>query len=278
MKTTLHFISSLLCCYLTGTANGQSMDGIWRGTLTQESGGCYPVYHIELQLHEGKEGLSYSYYDTTKFVKLACNSEFRVAEKKLLVRESRVLEFQIPPNCIPCIKSFELNLKTVNGEEILSGAWRGKQMGSLAECPAGEITLQRVQHSSFAKIAATKSVAKTAKEESREIYLVKAMQVDTMHLTIELYDSGQVDGDTVSVFFNHELLLSKQRLTDKALFLDVPLVLGSENELVMYAENLGAIPPNTAIMIVHDGLRKHEVYLSSNQQKSAAIRFICQKF
>jgi hypothetical protein len=42
----------------------------------------------------------------------------------------------------------------------------------------------------------------------------------------------------------------------------------------MYANNLGAIPPNTALMMVTAGDRKFEVYLSSSEQKSAAVKFV----
>jgi hypothetical protein len=47
-----------------------------------------------------------------------------------------------------------------------------------------------------------------------------------------------------------------------------------EYELVMYADNLGDIPPNTALMMVTAGSRKIEAFLSSSEQKSAAVRFI----
>jgi tryptophan synthase alpha chain len=40
------------------------------------------------------------------------------------------------------------------------------------------------------------------------------------------------------------------------------------NELVMYAENLGSIPPNTALMIVTDGPNRYEVRITSDLEKS----------
>jgi hypothetical protein len=42
----------------------------------------------------------------------------------------------------------------------------------------------------------------------------------------------------------------------------------------MYADNLGTIPPNTALMVVTAGAQKLDVYLSSTEQKSAAVRFV----
>jgi hypothetical protein len=42
----------------------------------------------------------------------------------------------------------------------------------------------------------------------------------------------------------------------------------------MYAENLGTIPPNTALMVVTDGSNRYEVRIASDLEKSGVIRFI----
>jgi hypothetical protein len=83
-----------------------------------------------------------------------------------------------------------------------------------------------------------------------------------------------IDGDTVTVLINNKLLLYRQMLTDRPLTLHVNAFPGTEYELVMYADNLGTIPPNTALMMVTAGSEKIEVYLSSSEQNSAAVRFV----
>jgi hypothetical protein len=42
----------------------------------------------------------------------------------------------------------------------------------------------------------------------------------------------------------------------------------------MYADNLGTIPPNTALLMVTSGSEKYEAFLSSSEQQSATIRFV----
>jgi hypothetical protein len=42
----------------------------------------------------------------------------------------------------------------------------------------------------------------------------------------------------------------------------------------MYAENLGEIPPNTALMVVTDGDKRYEVRISSDYKKSGTIHFV----
>jgi hypothetical protein len=44
------------------------------------------------------------------------------------------------------------------------------------------------------------------------------------------------------------------------------------NELAMFANNLGSIPPNTALMLVSDGKQRYEVRLSSNLEQNAMVR------
>lgn len=111
--------------------------------------------------------------------------------------------------------------------------------------------------------------------KKRNSELIKTIEIDNNSFTVDLYDNGEIDGDSISLFFNGKLLLSHKRLSDKALRLklDVDPDQGV-NELVMYAENLGTIPPNTALMVVNDGDNRYEVRISSDLQKSGTIRFV----
>lgn len=111
--------------------------------------------------------------------------------------------------------------------------------------------------------------------EKRNTDLLKTIEIDNASFTVDLYDNGDIDGDSVSLFFNGKLLLSNKRLGDKALRLKLDVDMDKDiNELIMYAENLGTIPPNTALMVINDGDNRYEVRISSDLQKSGVIRFI----
>ena len=45
----------------------------------------------------------------------------------------------------------------------------------------------------------------------------------------------------------------------------------AEDEYTPFAENLGLIPPNTALMVIHDGKKRYEIRLSSSLEKNATI-------
>jgi hypothetical protein len=111
--------------------------------------------------------------------------------------------------------------------------------------------------------------------ENRNSDLLKTIEIDNASFTVDLYDNGDIDGDSVSLFFNGKLLLSHKRLSDKAIRLKLDVDETRDvNELKMYAENLGTIPPNTALMVVNDGDNRYEVRISSDLQKSGVIRFV----
>jgi len=111
--------------------------------------------------------------------------------------------------------------------------------------------------------------------KKRNSDLIKTIEIDSTSFTVALYDNGEIDGDSISLFFNGKLLLSHKKLSEKPLKLTLDVDPNkSVNELIMYAENLGTIPPNTALMVVNDGDNRYEVRISSDLQKSGTIRFI----
>lgn len=120
-----------------------------------------------------------------------------------------------------------------------------------------------------------KIIAPIPSFEKRNNTIMKTIEVENVSVKVDLYDNGEIDGDSISLFYNGKLLLSHKRLSDKPITLNINVDNDkSINELVMYAENLGSIPPNTALMIVSDGSNRYEVRITSDLQKSGAIRFI----
>lgn len=114
-------------------------------------------------------------------------------------------------------------------------------------------------------------VANQYKERQNEV--VEELIVESDTLLIDFYDNGEVDGDSISIFFNDKLLASSQRLSVNAIHLKVGLDPSKEvNSLSMFADNLGDIAPNTALMLVYDGRKRYEVRLTSNFQKNAMVR------
>ncbi|MEJ7625900.1 MAG: hypothetical protein WKF35_03470 [Ferruginibacter sp.] len=120
-----------------------------------------------------------------------------------------------------------------------------------------------------------KSKVPSLQLEKRNYNVLKTIEVMSESVTVALYDNGEVDGDSVSLYYNGKLIASKKRLSERSLTFNLTIDKDTEiNELVMYAENLGSIPPNTALMVVTDGLKRYEVRITSDLQKNGVIRFV----
>lgn len=113
---------------------------------------------------------------------------------------------------------------------------------------------------------------------SRENLLMKSLVVNSPDVTVKLYDNGEVDGDTISVYLDNKLVLSRKGLSAVPLTLSLKMDESDpDHELVMVAENLGRIPPNTSLMIVEAGEQRFDVRITSTEQKNAVVRFRYQK-
>jgi hypothetical protein len=107
----------------------------------------------------------------------------------------------------------------------------------------------------------------------RDNELVRTFHTSAREIKIELYDNGEIDGDTITVYHNNKMILSKKRLTDKPLAFKIEVNDDDpHHEFVMVAENLGTIPPNTALMVITAGSKRYETFLTSTEKKNAVVR------
>ncbi len=107
-------------------------------------------------------------------------------------------------------------------------------------------------------------------EKKVEVKTIKTIKVETRNLEIKIWDHNKIDGDMVSIKINDKWLLSNYTLKKEPLKIDYTLT-GFSANLVIYAHNLGTVPPNTATIEIWDGKELHTVKLESNFETSQAI-------
>jgi len=116
------------------------------------------------------------------------------------------------------------------------------------------------------------TITPAAEVNQRVTVLQQTVYFSSDSLQISLYDNGEVDGDTVSVLMNGKIIMAKEGLSTKAVQKTIYAGQNKDDiELVMYAENLGAIAPNTGLLVVHDGKSIYEIRFSGDLQKNASI-------
>jgi hypothetical protein len=107
----------------------------------------------------------------------------------------------------------------------------------------------------------------------RKTDVLQSIPFSSDSLVLSLFDNGEVDGDTVSVVLNGKVIIARQGLTTKAIRTTIHTTqgMGDSMQLIMYAENLGAIPPNTGLLIIQDGDQRYEIRFAGDMQKSSAV-------
>jgi len=114
-------------------------------------------------------------------------------------------------------------------------------------------------------------VPKVLKERSNN--LVRTIEIDEKQVQIDYYDNGEIDNDTITVYHNNELVINHGRLSYTPITLKIQL--DEEHpihEIITVADNLGDIPPNTALMVITTPNRKrYEVFITSDEKTNAKV-------
>ncbi|HEX4957968.1 MAG TPA: hypothetical protein VFV46_07300 [Lacibacter sp.] len=105
----------------------------------------------------------------------------------------------------------------------------------------------------------------------RETEVIQTLSVFEDSITLSLYDNGEIDGDTVSVFLNNEKIINNIGLKASAYKHTIYFKPGETIQLTLFAENLGKIPPNSGLLVVYSGDQRYQVFFTSTLSKSAVV-------
>lgn len=138
--------------------------------------------------------------------------------------------------------------------------------------PSQKDTAERTKPRAKEQLKVQSNNSITENMKSRKKTEQSRLEVDVKSINLKVYDNGIVDDDTVSIFFNGKLLLSHQRLSEKPIEFNIELDPNlSANEITMFAENLGSIPPNTALIVITAGTKRYELRSKADLQENAVL-------
>ena len=110
---------------------------------------------------------------------------------------------------------------------------------------------------------------------SRKKILQQVIPVKGDSVELRFYDNAEIDGDSIAVFLNGRLLQEHILLAEQAYIMKIAVAdLQADNELVMVAENMGTIPPNTSLMVAIVEDKRYEAHLQSTEGSSAMVRLV----
>ncbi len=301
MKKGLLILFLLVSFY----SRSQSVFGYWYGNANVKSNSSANNYLVELILQPEKGYVSgilnYFFKDTYRSLKVKGN--YNPATRQLsiydvpLVYHASLSRFEVD-----CMMTLQATLRVSQTGSFLTGAFRALpdyrytcpevrfNFNLNADISKKDSVLRAISEykESYqvwkptatdtlvaAQIIPRKVVNYVIEKEytERENVVANEIEVESDTIQVALYDNGEIDGDIISLFYNKTLILFNQKLTHKSIRMNLPLDSTlTTNEISMFAENLGLIPPNTALMVINDGKKRHELRLTSSLEKNATIR------
>jgi hypothetical protein len=267
----------------TGSALAQNVSGKWYGKITQGPGGYSELYDLELDLNQKKSitGESYSYIPGILDARVGLDGWIKGTHVELQEYKDLVRQERLPVTWVLCIKNFVLTYRNEGNIEYLLGDWTGVSKDDSLDCVPGKIVLARTKpelqqffdKGGFnAPIPVESLPVFTSDFNNTAVTKVSEIEVTHPSLQIRLYDYLKVDNDTVSVYLNRKSLAKREGLSKRAIKIDFYLDPRIDlNEILLFAENLGEIPPNTSLMEIIDGKRTYRLKIESDKQKTAAI-------
>lgn len=283
----------LLMMYLCPTElSAQRFSGSYYGRGESRTGLQYNTYLTELIVKKKGTAITgeFNYYFGQHHYSVNISGKFWEATKTIELNPFKLISFFAQDSTAPdCLMDGSLTMYISGGDTVLYG-----QLTPLSShrfgCPLITISLTKSVPEIVAKtLVATPASKPTRSTEAAASALVPVenkpipelfkrtfdsshvLEVSTDSITLHLYDNGRIDYDTVSVYFNRQPIVTKKLLGIQPIELFVVLKPGF-NEIALFAENLGEIPPNTALCIVYAGTERFDINLQSSLSTNGTIR------
>jgi hypothetical protein len=279
MRTIYIFLLFILSSLVTQA----QFKGIWNGYIDDNEGSGTSGYLINIT-DEGDgvvSGETYIYGNSIlkflgklDFIGTIEGNGIKIMELKLLINRKP------SPIHFICFKDLDLKLTKKDSVSSLIGPWLGDIVNDV-QCIPGTAYLYKMNKDSTCAVPIPKYVLDFLNNKRKvdlflntELSSPYLIKVKSRLLDVKLIDYDLNDRDIVSVYLNRSLVADRVRIKPKPTVVSVrlnPFIF--IQEMIVYAHNLGKIPPNTCMLEVDDGFSVQQVYISSSFQKSALVYF-----
>ncbi len=246
-------------------------EGRWTGHVSQSDRAYGFFFEVDLKpdgtgvstiVSEGNGGTAHLAFDWDTLTEAA---HLRIMENAVIDKTDSKWPW--------CIKNAALYLTKVDGKYLLDGEWTGHiedhdiKSGS---CAPGTMHLERPILKQENRQRAKEEFDPYQAKHQRTVKIDKVLQVQSKNLKIKVWDNGTVDGDFVTLLLNGKKILDNFRVDKRKWSIPVQ-ILDGDNFLILHAEDLGDISPNTVAVSIYDGVKEEIIVLSSNLEVSGAI-------
>lgn len=280
---------AVFASFIYGASTGQPLAGYWKGKVSGTQGLVKRQWQLELKMVRVGDSIkgqaTYSQGNEIRTVPIngyanPANGTITWWDEQVGVTNQPLLSYEVDFNC-PGEGIMKLE-GTATDQANQSRQWKvildKQEDADIDESWATITPPVKNEPRPTARPMSSVPIPVASVEEmfvKRSRTLVSEIPLLGDSLVIHFYDHAEIDGDSISLFMNQQLIHKHVLLRASPFTLRLAVKdLADVNELTMVAENLGTIPPNTSLMIAWvDGVR-HEARLESTEQTSAMIRFI----
>ena len=262
----------------------QNYKGVWLGYLDSDlqnimTLNVYYILHVKEQDNNIVNGKAYIYRDHPIQAEGILDFIGVINKDNLSINELKILHSKIPSDSTRflCIKNLKLKLTKDVGIEKLNGSFTGAGENSLP-CYPGNVYLQRFSDANKQYIPQSYLTNILLDSRDPNVFLKTKLsrpiviEVSENVIRLEIKDYLKEDGDIISVYHNRRPFIRNQLIVNRPSSHILRLNRNQElHEIILYAENLGRIPPNTSNLKIYDGIKEHQVLIQSSKEVSAVV-------
>lgn len=289
---------TLLIAFSSLHSNAQTVTGKWYGTGFPDVVQAANNYMCEFILQQKGSAVTgeFNYFFRNGYFSNKIKGSYNAGTRMLTINFMPIMYFKTENALagVDCPMRGEFSLRVANVETALTGNFISDALHTYTCAPVKMKMVKQPDNAPLLKeiieekqepekeieeIPEETPQQKIEKEAERQLKmrvnnLIRILDVSDDSVRVDLYDNAEFDYDTISIFYNNKLTQYKRLLDTKtpiSFYVNVDSI-ETNNDLVMFAENLGLIPPNASIMIITDHKHRYEVSLTSNYRSNAAVR------
>jgi hypothetical protein len=276
----LKYILLIFILFLVIDCRPQSLIGLWKGKSDQVIGLSTPISEsLEVITHLDTiiSGIIHYYYKHNKFEHIKFKGKINWLDSTIVLIEEKVVSHNIDTQLKKIYLGTNwLNLSKTNDGYVLYGKWVTHKKIFLSR---KSVNVRYYLSSSLYEATDKNSIfPKELNRQSDVQHLIELLFIESDSVNLAIYDNGEIDNDTASLYLNDSVIIKSKRLTQ----IPVQVLIKLDKKKLIHkirlvAENLGSIPPNTALLVITTRLNKYVINLSSDFSKNGSVEFFLKE-
>ena len=233
---------------------------------------------VELFLYNDSllTGTTHLYYKNNKYEHYTVQGKYNKKDSTVMFVEDSTISLKLGFMSKNCLGKYQTKLILNDTIMSLQGKWKDKSSSILFRCPTTTVFLSKKINLNKKDI---KSDIEKGNERTTDIQsLIEIDKKDADSIKVEIYDNGEIDNDTISLYHNNYLIIERKMISTKPLTFYINITANNPiTKLKLIAESIGTIPPCTALMIITTKSKRYEINLKSDFYRNGVVEFFLKE-